>query len=578
MRRPSDSLTFVVLLASALLVEIGGLGVEAHGVTWTPIIDDLDGGPGGFCSVCPCELIPEYGEEKNLAITRILPYGGSLYLGTYNWDKGAEIWRWNPGGSFEPVMTGGWGKAYNQFLHSMIEFEGDLYAGTWIDVPSLFPQPERGMSLWRYDGVDWEAVTEDGFGDFENDAATSLTVFQGALYAGAYNPTDGPEVWRSLDGLAWEPVVADQVDADSEGPDENGFCCPMNSDATVVGVFNDRLHVFTESVRDFPQELTQQDVVRGTQVWATSAQGPPPFNDLVQVNESGYGNPCGTLNNNTSWNMNTHLVVHEGFLYVGTWNWEGDAQVFRTDGVPQGGGATYAWEELSLPGFGHQQLIAQPLAVFQDYLFAGTAGPGGTRLWALPLFETGQPPSSSWICVVANGFGHGADREIIPAALAVGNTLYLGVGSLPITLLDVRPELWALSFDGDLDEDCDRFAGGIFADCDDQDPLVNPGMTEIPNNGVDDDCDPTTPDVPGSCGTTVRAPLERPDPAAIWADVNLSLLLTLLAARFAFRRPARGTSRGSGRSAWPPCFCLALPRRRDQAGRQGFLHTGSVSR
>jgi Putative metal-binding motif len=47
------------------------------------------------------------------------------------------------------------------------------------------------------------------------------------------------------------------------------------------------------------------------------------------------------------------------------------------------------------------------------------------------------------------------------------------------------------------------------ADCNDSDPAVNPGALEVAGNGIDDDCNPATPDVPTVAPGIIRVKVDR---------------------------------------------------------------------
>ena len=58
------------------------------------------------------------------------------------------------------------------------------------------------------------------------------------------------------------------------------------------------------------------------------------------------------------------------------------------------------------------------------------------------------------------------------------------------------------------DNDMDNYFSDV--DCDDNNPDVNPGQTEIPGNGLDDDCDPSTMDVPCTAEVIITEIHNRP--------------------------------------------------------------------
>src|SRR3990172_3747525 len=125
---------------------------------------------------------------------------------------GAQLWRLE-GGGWSSVMTDGFGNPSNDGIDDMIEFNGELYAGTWAD-------EINGGEIWRSSaGSAWSRVVSSRFRDSTNGEVLQFAVFDGQLYGSTWSWTDthGAEIWRSStgDSGSWSQVVCDGFDGDS---------------------------------------------------------------------------------------------------------------------------------------------------------------------------------------------------------------------------------------------------------------------------------------------------------------------------------------------------------------------------
>ncbi|MDJ0722268.1 MAG: PEP-CTERM sorting domain-containing protein [Desulfobacterales bacterium] len=334
----------------------------------------------------------------------------------------------------------GFGDTMNRYTWSMGEFNDQIYAGTWsveLDYVSLVTDiingdldlagyfsgggdilggigyiKSTGGEIYRHEGdQDW---TQVGPVSADNTGYREMIEYNGRLYAGTANSTNGTMLFRSdASGDVWESVAG--------GP--TGI--PANNSNRTMIVHDGHLYVGTENLKD------------GGELW--------------RYGDEGASNPgwqkIATFTEDTSV---AELTVFEDNMYVGTWDFTDSFSFYKVNGIDDFDNLTPTaaqYPQLS----GLSNLGVMKLAEFKGMVYLGTVNYEG----GFTLMRSANPMDvGSWEIISIDGLGDMSNAytwtlEVFQGKLVLGtfnSGLYGGMyGPLP---LDGRAELWC-STDGE---------------------------------------------------------------------------------------------------------------------------------
>jgi hypothetical protein len=250
-----------------------------------------------------------FGDSTNNEVMRLAVFNNKIYASTWSsGTHGTEIWSSGTGnlGDWTKVVDNGLGDATNISVVTMETFNGYLYAGTygWDNINN---HPD-GCEVWRtVNGVDWTKVVTDGFGDLNCYNLSSLTAFNGSLYAGT--GTWNPITQTSSGGQVWRCTTASLCDAVSDWTQvtANGFGNPQNEDIASLLEYDTRLYAVT---RNF---------ATGLEVWYT--------NNGTTWQQAGFGG-FGDSNNSAPF-YDSSVAVFKNSLFIGTRNWANGGEIWN---------------------------------------------------------------------------------------------------------------------------------------------------------------------------------------------------------------------------------------------------------
>lgn len=245
----------------------------------------------------------------------------ALYVASFSprLGPGPMVYRSEDGTLFEPVSEPGFGYEELTALRSLVPFKGRLFA---LPVGSVQNRPNVSVVPVVFESRDpargdWRPASEPGFGNPANVCVFELAEFNGHLYAGTGNVVTGFELWKT-DGAGDPPYTWTRV------VHLGGYRGNLNEGVVSLCVFKDALYVGT-AIQDGGYDRTNNigpaagEVLRvyADDSWDLVAGTPRLTPQGVKMPTSGLWPGFNNFFNGYIWRM----CVHDGWLYVGTWDW-----------------------------------------------------------------------------------------------------------------------------------------------------------------------------------------------------------------------------------------------------------------
>ena len=421
----------------------------------------------------PCKSI-FYGTEATefLAVFNDYLYAGTVYGVNAPQKENGQVWRTN-----DPLNGNSWTKVFdyddwlaNQAggdtgdLLSAIEFNGYFYLSA-----SAVESGNRDAEIFRStDGINWTKVLDgDSPGGFNDDDAVyayPFEIFNGQLYVGVTNNTDGAEIWRTSDGTDWTQVNIDGMAADAYQKDRDIIRQLIS--------YNGYLYAFVKNYNGS----------YWIEAWRSQNGA-----DWIQVGGNGLGDPANNKEGRG-------VEADNGCLYIGTGATtlsSARARVYRTcDGTN--------FTEITSQQLGDSNNHGvMAMKSYNGYLYAATfrynSGTGGTEVWRMMTFpdqdNDGIADMIDNCFYIANPDQHDRDDDKVGDVCDncpdvpnqdQSDTDGDGVGNACDNCPTIANKNKA---DSDLD--------GVGSACDNCSTICNSQQLDADHDGVGDVCDPT---------------------------------------------------------------------------------------